>query len=101
MANLGLMDDLLNSPSLWLCINCGRCNEACSQNVTGSNLIESLKQMAVKEAVVDSDFRFRLEKADKIIYSHFLDEIDSLLSLDVNRNSGKSLQWNTRRVVGI
>ena len=86
MANLGLMDDILNSPSLWLCVNCGSCSEACSQNVDGSNLIESLKQMAVKEAVVDSDFRFRLEKADKIIYSHFLDEIDRLLRLNAYRN---------------
>ena len=53
----------------------------------GSNLIENLKKMAAKKGVVDSDFRFRLEKANKIIYSRFLDEIDSLLLLDVNRNS--------------
>ena len=86
MANLGLMDDILNSPSLWLCINCGRCSEACSQNVDGSNLIEGLIQMAVAEGMVDADFRFRLEKANKIIYSLFLDEIDRLLGLNGYRN---------------
>jgi heterodisulfide reductase subunit C len=79
MANFGLMDELLNSPSLWLCIGCGRCSNACSQSVDGRNLIENLKQMVVERGIVDSGFRFRLEKANRVIYSHFLAQIDSLL----------------------
>jgi len=36
MVNLGLAEELLLSPSIWLCVQCGRCTEACSQLVDGA-----------------------------------------------------------------
>jgi heterodisulfide reductase subunit C len=79
MANLGLLDELLISPSLWLCINCGRCSDACSQHVDGRSLIELLRQMAFEKGVVERGFKFRLEQANKRIYSRFLSHVDSIL----------------------
>ncbi len=86
MINLGMIDELMHSPSLWLCISCGRCTDACSQLVDGNHLIENIKQMAVKQGAVASDFGLRIEKANRLIYTRFLDEIDSLLIMDINRN---------------
>jgi heterodisulfide reductase subunit C len=86
MANLGLKDRLLESPAIWLCIKCGRCTEVCSQGVTGRSLIESLQKMAVDYGVVDPGFRFRLERANRMIYAHLLAQIDSLLPLGIPRS---------------
>jgi Fe-S oxidoreductase len=77
-ANLGLMQDLFLSPSIWLCISCGRCSEACSQLVDGKTMIAAIQKMAHDSGAVDRSFAHRLEKAEKIIYTRFLREIDAL-----------------------
>ena len=33
MANLGLTDEIVHSPSIWLCLKCELCGSACSQKV--------------------------------------------------------------------
>ena len=80
MANFGLSEELLRSPSIWLCIGCQRCTEACSQLVKGHLLIEHLQQRAIEEGFVDPRFPRRLQKADQIIYARFLDEIDGIFN---------------------
>jgi heterodisulfide reductase subunit C len=90
MINLGLIDELMRSPSLWLCIDCGRCTESCSQLVDGRQMIEQLKELAVLRNVVDRDFCLRVERANRIIYKRFLNEIDLLLSSDARKAYGSS-----------
>lgn len=97
MVNLGLVEDLMQSPSIWLCVSCGRCTEACSQLVDGRQLISRLQELAVETGAVDMEFRLRLEQANKVIYGRFLDEIDTLFDPDQDivetyRTSGKSLR---------
>ncbi len=43
MVNLGLAEELLRSASIWLCVQCGRCTDACSQGVDGCGMIASLR----------------------------------------------------------
>ena len=78
MANLGQAEELLRSPSIWLCIACGRCIEACSQLVDGRGLIEALRVLALESGVVDSGFSYRLKQADRLIYARLLDEVDTV-----------------------
>jgi len=80
MINLGLIDELIRSPSIWLCIGCGRCTECCSQLVDGRQMIDQLKDLAVLQGVVDRDFQLRVEHANRIIFSRFLDEVDLLFT---------------------
>lgn len=80
MVNLGLQDELLQSPSIWLCLECGRCTDACSQLVDGCRMIASLRELAVHEGVVDADFALRVRDAQKQIYVRWVDAIDKLLS---------------------
>ena len=77
-ANLGLMKDLFLSPSIWLCISCGRCTDACSQLVDGKTMIATIQKMALDSSAVDRSFPYRLEKTEKVLYARFLREIDSL-----------------------
>jgi len=78
MANFGLAEDLLKSPSLWLCIACQRCTNACGQEIKGHLLIGRLQELAVKEGYVDDDFPYRWKQADQALYPRLLEEIDSL-----------------------
>jgi heterodisulfide reductase subunit C len=79
--NLGLQEELLHSPSIWLCIGCGRCSEACSQLVDGRGMIAALQEQALETGAVDADFRGRLTRANKIIFPRLLESIDDLLGL--------------------
>ena len=81
MANLGLADELLGSPAIWLCLGCQRCVEACSQTVSGYAIIQRLQAQAVQNGFVDRLFPARLLDADRIIYPKFLDAIDTLIGL--------------------
>ena len=85
--NLGLQEELLHSPSIWLCIGCTRCTEACSQLVDGCRMIASLRELAVSEGVVDADFALRVRDAQKQIYVRWIDAIDKLLGLQASRGS--------------
>ena len=81
MANLGLTNDLLRSPAIWLCLGCQRCIEACSQSVSGYAIIRRLQMLAIEKGFVDPLLPVRLLDADRIIYPRFLDEIDALVGL--------------------
>ena len=80
MANLGQMQPLLTSAAIWLCLECGRCSDACGQLVQGRQVIEFLKKTAISEGRVPGDFPFRWSQAHHWIYPEFVREIDSLLS---------------------
>lgn len=81
MFNLGMIDELIRSPSIWLCIDCGRCTEFCSQLVDGRQLIDQVKGLAIFRGVLDIDFHLRVEHANQVIYKYFLNKIDRLFGL--------------------
>jgi heterodisulfide reductase subunit C len=87
MVNLGLQDELLQSPSIWLCLECGRCTDACSQLVDGCRIIASLRELALHEGGVDADFALRVRDAQKQIYVRWVDAIDKLLGLQPGQGS--------------
>lgn len=78
MINLGLIGELVRSPSIWLCISCGRCTESCSQLVDGLHIIEQIKELAIQRRIVDIGFHERLMHANQLIYKHFIRKIDLL-----------------------
>lgn len=78
MVNLGLAEELMQSPAIWLCIGCQRCSNACSQLVKGHLIIERLKQPAVSEGFVAENFSFAWREYQKSLYSQFLNEINLL-----------------------
>jgi len=79
MANLGLVDELLALPSIWLCIGCKRCTETCTQAVKGHQVIKDLQALAVSEGFVDRGFPDRFRESSKSLYARFLDETDLII----------------------
>jgi heterodisulfide reductase subunit C len=47
-AQLGLMDDLLASESIWMCVSCLTCNSRCPKGVRIAEVIEVLRQMHLR-----------------------------------------------------
>ena len=87
MVNLGLQDELLQSPSIWLCLECGRCTDACTQKVDGCLMIARLREIAVREGKVRDEFALRLRQAQQSIYMRLVDEIDCLLGVQAAAGS--------------
>ena len=78
MVNLGLEQEILKSPSIWLCIACKSCTEACSQLVSGHDMIRRLQELAVKEKMVAPEFPSLWKKAQSLLYPLFIREIDTI-----------------------
>jgi heterodisulfide reductase subunit C len=79
MVNFGQLEELLISPTIWLCTGCRRCTDSCSQRVKGHLVIQKLQAMSIKEGFAPASFPARLKEADKEIYPYLIDEIDALL----------------------
>ncbi len=78
MVNLGLEEEILRSPSIWLCIGCQRCTDTCSELVAGHLIIQRLQELAQDQGFVDKGFLFRWNNAQKMLYRLFTEEVDAL-----------------------
>jgi len=78
MVNLGLVEELVRSPSIWLCLSCGRCTDACGQRVDGRQMFQRLQEAAVCDAGVTPIAIFHMKETEVLIYSHFLDRVDEI-----------------------
>ncbi len=79
-AQLGLEEEILGTPAIWLCLDCGRCAEACSQGVDGRGLIRAFQEQALLCGRVDADLPARLERSGFLAYRRYLEAIDRLLA---------------------
>ncbi len=82
MVNLGLVDELIKNPAIWLCLDCGRCSDACSQLVEGREMIRRLKEIAVQKGAVDYKFLRCLQQINENVYNRWLDEVDAYLGFN-------------------
>ena len=48
MANFGMIDELLNEPSIWYCQSCRRCLHICPNTVKPSELISHIRWMELE-----------------------------------------------------
>jgi heterodisulfide reductase subunit C len=61
MAILGLKKEVLSSPFIWLCSSCYTCFERCPQNVKIPELMNAIKNIAVKEGYLPSSLKIQLD----------------------------------------
>jgi len=84
LVNYGLTEELLASPSIWLCLGCRRCTESCCQRVSGHEVIRRLQETALAEGFVDPDFPRRWQEAEQSLYPRLVEEIDSVFHFSPN-----------------
>jgi len=49
MVQLGLRDELLESPSIWFCLHCETCGARCPNEISIAGLTQTLREMAMQE----------------------------------------------------
>ena len=63
----GMKDELLASPALWYCARRAQCSFSCPQDVRFLDIIQGLRNLAVREGVVSPVRAARLEKGERLI----------------------------------
>ncbi|MCW3985278.1 MAG: 4Fe-4S dicluster domain-containing protein [Candidatus Bathyarchaeota archaeon] len=61
MTVLGMRERVLSSDFIWLCSACYTCQERCPQDVRIADVMNVLKNLAVKEGYIHSSFAKRVE----------------------------------------
>jgi len=63
----GLREQLLSSPALWYCARCARCSFQCPQDVRFLDIIQGLRQIAIREGLISAARAELLEKGEGLI----------------------------------
>uniref|UniRef100_A0A7C4U8C8 4Fe-4S dicluster domain-containing protein n=1 Tax=candidate division WOR-3 bacterium TaxID=2052148 RepID=A0A7C4U8C8_UNCW3 len=61
MALLGMKEEVLKSDFIWLCTACYMCQERCPQDVVVTELMNAIKNVAVKEGYVHPSYLAQYE----------------------------------------
>jgi heterodisulfide reductase subunit C len=92
----GMKKELLASPSLWYCARCANCSFQCPQDVRFMDIVQGLRNMAIREGLVSPAHAARLEQGERFIQElrrrlirTILDKTDG--QLDLKKTLGKLL----------
>ena len=62
-----MRDRLLASPNLWYCARCAQCSFSCPQDVRFLDIVQGLRNLAVREGAVSPLLAARLAEAEMLI----------------------------------
>ena len=63
----GQKDALLAAPALWYCVRCAQCSFSCPQDVRFLDIIQGLRNLALREGTVSPARAARLAQGEKVI----------------------------------
>lgn len=63
----GLKDSLLSSPALWYCALCAQCSFSCPQDVRFREIVQGLRNLAVREGAVSPARAARLAQGERLL----------------------------------
>ena len=63
---LGLREEVLKSPQIWLCALCYRCTARCPQGVNFTDVMRALRFLAVRDGVAPADMVASGEEIDRL-----------------------------------
>ena len=79
MILLGMREEVLKSKIIWLCAQCYVCSANCPQEVDFSNIMMSLRDMAVKEGYAPPDLLEKIENISTVAHEMRKNCINMLL----------------------
>jgi len=85
MALLGMREEVLSSPILWLCVQCTACGFRCPQNVKFVDVMAALRRIAVKEGFFPADSIERIEALDSAWHTLRRDMVRAMFEKDSKR----------------
>jgi heterodisulfide reductase subunit C len=63
----GMKEQLLASPHIWYCARCAQCSFSCPQDVRFLDIVQGLRNLAVREGAVSKGRAARLAEGEKAI----------------------------------
>jgi len=79
MALLGMKDELLTLKEIFKCSQCGRCTSRCPQNARPSDVIKTIREIAVEEGAVAGDSILKITACENEIGKLRLQKIAAIL----------------------
>jgi heterodisulfide reductase subunit C len=77
MVLLGMKDRVLKSDFIWLCSSCYACTERCPQGVRFTDVMNAIKNLAVKEGFIPSPFVQQIHILKQFGRLYEIDEFDN------------------------
>ena len=75
MAQLGLRQRVLSSPTLWLCTGCFTCTDRCPQGVEVAGILRVLRNLSVKSGEIPLIYRELASSINETGYAYRIPEI--------------------------
>ncbi len=63
----GLRAQLLSSPALWYCARCARCSFQCPQEVRFLDIVQGLRNIALRDGLIDQAAVTHLEQGEHLL----------------------------------
>jgi heterodisulfide reductase subunit C len=86
MCMLGMKEEVLSSDILWMCSRCYTCYALCPQGVKFSDVLDVLRDMAIKEGYVPKERYQKARELDKFLQGLRCEIINSKLHPDEKLN---------------
>ncbi len=78
----GMREEVLSSPTIWLCLVCYRCYARCPQKVNFTDIMRVLRYLAIKGRHVSPEILSRVNKIDHLSQEIRHDFIDHIFEPD-------------------
>ena len=63
---LGMREEVLKSPALWLCMLCYRCYARCPQEVNFTDVVKALRHLAIRDGHAPPDMLANSDEVDRL-----------------------------------
>ncbi len=63
---LGMREEVLTSPVIWLCLMCYRCYARCPQEVNFTDVMKALRHLAIKDGHAPADMLSSSDEIDRL-----------------------------------
>ena len=75
----GMKDETLKDGEIWKCYQCHTCVAHCPQDVRFADIIRALREIAISEGIVNSDFVDKVRELDIQARKKRLEQVSKLL----------------------
>ncbi|MEA3255531.1 MAG: 4Fe-4S dicluster domain-containing protein [Candidatus Altiarchaeota archaeon] len=100
MSLLGMRDEVLKSEFIWLCSSCYTCYERCPQDVKITELMNAIKNIAVKEGHINESMEKLLEIIEEHGRAYPIGEFENKKRSRLNLPPIKETPEETRKILG-
>jgi heterodisulfide reductase subunit C len=73
---LGIKNEVLSSPFLWLCAHCHACTERCPQGIQVAELINTIKNYAVEQGYCPEGYKVQLDLLNNLGRLYEIEDFD-------------------------